>query len=108
MMERAFSATASQLKCKAHRARALRVADLLRSRMPEWRLSELQSIYIATALTDGRMSIDAKLATAVLGRLAGPDLARAVPEAEVEAEWGRMVEQFSLLLLERGRVGGHA
>lgn len=103
-----MNATISQFENAAHRKRALRCAGILRVRTPQWNLSELQSLYIAAALTDHRMSVEGKLGTAILGRLAGPDLSRTVPTAEVEAEWEKMVEQFSLLLLERGQVGGHA
>jgi hypothetical protein len=107
-MAQAFSATTSQFENKAHRDRAMRFADTLRARVPEWNLSELQSFYIAAACTDRRMSGQGKIATAILGRLAGPDLARAVPESEFAAEWDRVVDQLGLWLLERGPVGGHA
>lgn len=107
-MAQAFSATTSQFENKAHRNRAIRFAGTLRTRVPEWNLSDLQSLYIAAACTDRRMSGEGKIATTILGRLAGPDLARAVPESEFAAEWDRVIDQLGLALLEHGPVGGHA
>ena len=68
----------------AHKERCLTLANSIAPYFPD--LSELQLVYIAAAMTDDQMSLDAKIMVVCVGILSGPELKTPVDEEDLDRE----------------------